>query len=693
MPQPTKKVEDKDFISIQEIQASQPGGEDFIKFDPNEKLGSSNGSSIFQPENFGVVNLVPKEQRVNNWQDVLSYVSKKLFSDYVRPIGDAAAASLAGASALPAGPHASVAAGMLGWTATDLAMQQAQKAMGEYTPSVSGVGEPGSTQDMLAKAGELGVLNELGGMAIRGVGRFGRSFFEKPVSINPIKDKYLDQFNATFAQRNDSGIARVAEDVFAGGAKKERLADQGKKTLQVSLGQFNKIKGTQQPEFDEINAVARETGNALDNVNKWMQRSASRHAKAVRGIGRVNAQDFEVVKGMKPSSIMGPDGKPVMIPETEKIHVNGPVNASNIIALAEGIINDQMETYGVKSSGELLKIVEDKKKQLITTALDLLRNKKVDAGGNVIPIPFEAAWDFKKAAGSLGGFEKAVQPGFKETQFRNLSAAADNDIVNSVSSWKRGGQKALELYETSKMITANRKQLLESGDPIQSLISSPTSGRDDLDKILSDPLTAAKAIYAGGAGIRKNLAAYRFQRMIQGAYDNETNTFKPKQLVTEFLKPENQAVNAKLYSVDQRNEILNLFRAIDDVSQKQSMSGKVAAAIRIGSSGAYLSGEVLSSVIRGNLPGQNIVLPATIMGGALGTMELAKRVMMNPKGAKYLTALVKLPPSSPETVYTAKQLFNYLNGTRMFVQDAKGLLHSAEVKNGKIEVDPEAQKN
>lgn len=666
MPKTSIPATDEDVQSQQKIRVSIPiGDEDIV-------------GTIFSPPKASdrLFPKPPSETNPNTAGDIQNILAN--ITGFARPIVATGSGALGGAAILAAtrNPWAIGTGVATSYSFADAFMQKLQKALGgedprSYLSEETGM-EPGSFSETLMNSAQQAAITDLGGKAIGGAYRVAKPLTDKlwnrmsgtGPTILSSPNPYMDELPASLSQRTGSGTARLAEDITGGASKTEQLRAVGEASKKLGLRVSGNLKGKVLTDFEDPHSVAvNYSNNTKDALNNYT-RASNAAAQNTLNIAEDNVLYYAGKK------------------------VEGPVNFTDPVTWAYNQLNKLSETYGQKSTGELLKVVSDDKKPLIEVANQIMRYARRDRVGNVIldaagnvaakPVPFRAAWDLKQAANKLAYKGDPIVLPHSRAQVADVGSSIDESIENSIATWQKDAKNALNSYRNSKTLVQNRKDLFESGDAITGLMKTPTSGSAQLDEVLKDPITTSRAIWSGSIE-RKELASYQLQKLLREAWDEKNKIFDGRKLLDSWFDPSKKAVLEKLYNVEQRADITNILRAIDATNQKVSAAGRIATAIRVGSAGVYLGGGLLSSAAMSSGHAQ----AGAIVGGVIGIAAFTKKVMLNPKAAK-IAAYIIQNPNSPQIQYMSRQLFNSLNGTRILMKDAYGQQIPAEFDNGKV---------
>ncbi len=662
-----------DFIPLEQWEKNDPN---FIPLEAAKKKGWLD-RPIASPEQYGVKENVAPAYQINTPRDMLL---KGLRA--ADPIITGFGTYGGGTIGAPLGPSGIALGAVLGGTGTSLAMRHAIEAVsGKQEPSLParlGIVPSGSILDRLMGAfGETATSiggEKLVNAAINPVfqGMLSSLKFIHPPTPNTSFSNYPD-IPASYSQMT-GGTGKVIENVFAPGIKETQLkaSNQAAKTEAAKL--TNKFAGQQGDDFiDLYELLGKFKGNITAAAEDLQSRSNSA-AKLAKNIAKLNQ--------IAQQTPMGP------------IPVNGPTFLNRAIQRADSLLKGFQAKYGIIPEIEMLKIVDAQEKPLLATVHQILRFANKDKAGNLIPdkmgnvslaVPFEAAWDIKQAAAKLGNYE-ATFPISKESKFRNLSLATDDDIENSMRGWTNGADIALKSYKQAKAIVKKRHELYQQGDTISKILGGADLDEQMLATITKTPESLGRAIAAGRD--RKVIQASEFQRIIQNAWENDGQTFNVKKLLDTWQDPSKQAVYNKLYNAEQRKDINNLITILKDTSQKQSNSGRFSMLYQLGKSGVFVgSGVIGMALSRGGLSPYEVA-GMGIVGGTIGLHSFAKNVLLNPKVARQAAFGFKTPQTSDSARLFGNTILGALKGTGILLQKRDGTTVPATIQqDGSIKLD------
>jgi hypothetical protein len=620
---------------------------------------------IINPDlsSFGVEDRVPDDQRIKSFGQAGRYLgAKTLEGAEPLAVGGAMAATAAatGGLSLPAQAIAMFLAG----TGTGAASRMAQNALGHPNPSITA---PGTFMDPYVGGAETMAANEVSGAIAKKLFQFGKGLL-RPNLNNPFEQ----EIPATFSQRTGSKVAQEVEDIATPIAKGKQVNKNQEVAKTVAGREVSNLAGQKVDYTDPFQFAIRYKQSAEKALNESVAQSNAQASKAT-SVAKLNPET--VVVGSTPSTILGPNGQPAgSTPITKTIE--GPILPTNLVQGADQYLTSIDPDWRTKGVDELFKIVEDSRKPAVKTAFDIINAGTDKETGNVVPISFRQAWDFKQAAQGIGFKGDPTVPTATQGKLRSLGDAADNDIEQGIGQWKTGSQTAAQAYAQAKTIVSNRYDVFESGK-IKSILGADDSSLGHLDKILEDPVELDRA-KARGMDVDA-LRARGLQRVLLAGTDEKSGNFDASALQKAYNDPTNQAIFKKLYTPDQRSGIDNFLTALTKSSVKPSSSGVAPALVRIGYHSLFIAGSLIGAHEGG------IGTGAEVVGAYIGLNQLSKQVLLRPSVANAFARMLEEPPTTPQGQMQIKMITNALRGVSIVALDSDGQQVPAKFdENGKI---------
>lgn len=533
-------------------------------------------------------------------------------------------------------------------------------------------------QPSLLESGKMLAIQEAAPFIVNPIVKFGRGIIAAKAGIAPesIDQALYDQlgaFKATAAQYTKNPVFKFIEDVFAAGTKKERIQEQGRLTRTAGEDFTANLSGR------PLSLRPHAFGNALQedikqNFNKSINES-NFNAQIAEGIANANIKPIATASGVK--------------------QVAGPIDLS-LATVAE--LKRELEVLSAPN-------VTPKQAEFARHIKDLIAEIEVrDPAGNVVghtPVSFRRAWDFKQAA-DIYGYERK-ELGAEVTQAKNISRGLNDDIGGSIPKWSNNADDALQAWENSKAIVAQREQLFGTRDAsnVASIRNSKNTIIKKLDDGLKDPNQARRIILAGEitlptgkvltSNARNDYQGYAFGRTLQDGWKSTSTVdpmegyFVPQKLFDSWRDTAKQESFDIIFGKSARRiEASNLLEAIARVSERQNAAGKIAADIRIGGAGVTLGAGLLTKGIEfmGTGSGRytGVVIGASIGLNAIG------RVLTNPNAARYLTNIIEGRPLGVSQKFALRMIMNTLQGTEMVLDMKDGTKVPGKiVKGGRFE--------
>jgi hypothetical protein len=539
-------------------------------------------------------------------------------------------------------------------------------------------------------------INEVGGRILGAVPKVPKviegSFSKLLDNANPDPLSILN-LKPTYGQTLENegshlgGMVGGFEDLFSPNAKKRALTrsydlakDEGEKFIEQTTGR--KIK------LDTPNALAQTIKEdeekqflALKNESNWRGEQA-------KLIAEQNTQDIykDVEKEVTTTDAYGVKSTSKQIVKEKVGTVKGPVHYQETLNLAKAL-KEKMFQGKVKPAADspVLRVINN-----------ILEGAEFDEKGNLTnfdPVDFGAAWNDKQAVGHLAYDKKLLSDAnINQTDFARLNSAMDNDIENSIPTWKNNSKAALTNYLESKALVEKRIALFtpadETGKSLESLINKQTKPVDSINAVLDDPeklkrflmsgniqvpngtrmaidskgnLIDAKAFKYISSNARKDAQGYQMMRMLNEAsqtIDKTKQVFNPEKLMELVNDPTKQETLKLIYGSEGLSNVKQLFKNIAITSQRGGNLGPSRyLALKLGVAGVTLAAGI-PSLIAGD-PETSLYRSGFVLTASLGGFALA-RLMTNPTSARLMISLSRGEPLGMSTKLATRMIVENL---------------------------------
>jgi hypothetical protein len=444
------------------------------------------------------------------------------------------------------------------------------------------------------------------------------------------------------------------------------------------------------PSIDSvISEVAADSGESLQNVSVLKR---VLEADAAKGVSL--ADSLKGIASSPANSMFGPiAGSVSKIAESLSQglkNVEGPIYLNKSLPS----LNKFLSEY-ISPGGEInWNMVPNEHKLLVNKAQQILSlaNPVFDNAGNLVksdPIPFKAAWSFKKLAGSGANFRTQESGGpvtdkahFYSEEFATLS----DDIENSIGQWgsdpgKTVGKQALEAWRNGNATVSSRINFFKEfglGD----MIKASTSPNPFIDKVIGDVPTLEKALKLGyikfpsgniyATNIRRDLQGYQMTRFLNDAWTTDAmqkevfNFDKLKANLHDSNLQENWDV---LFGVAKKKQLMDFFQDLATTQQNKVNFGPYTSIIMPAKAGI----SVAASLLMGRITGPGLAYSAPVASIFLGGPAIAR--LMNGEGSSRVLAALAKGRKSTSDAYISRMIVDTLTGTGNVI----GLQHSGGV--------------
>lgn len=610
----------------------------------------------------------------------------------------------AAASKIPGlGPLAQKAASVAGYTLTDAIAQHVQNnAPSSLVSQALGV-EPGTLGDTLLSTAEQGTVGKVIDTVVKGLGSKLKGVINKDEVLATMgldKQKLADfeKLQPTFSQfyqrtfGTKAKVSQVLEDTFNGITKGKLV--QAAESKAVAGIKDQALRAT--PEVDPHLIADDVAAMAQENLHKSVQYSNSEAAN-VGLAAKQNSVTYTPKPPepeMIPSSIMGQDGKPIMVPgptrQMSPVVVEGPVRLFNSRKAIDEIEHNLEQVPQ-----------EDPQLGSMKAVLGALKGRmsQKDENGTTIPLDFKEAWELSKMYGR-NGWENSRLRGdspapttFMGGNYRKLWQAVTEDIKDSIPTWEQQGDKggALSSFLKAKQAVSDRNTIF-SEHGLYDLINEKGTRIPYLDEAMKDPKVLENVLQGSELKLpngkvemtnaRRTIGGYTLNKMLESSTsDNpltgKTQEFNSQKFYDQWSDPKFQQVKDKLFSKEAQGYVSDLIKNTSAMQQATGPGLNINAKLIGG--GIALTGALASGVTHG------LGYGLAISGLATGGVGMAK-LLSNPTTAKILVAASKGAPLNMSQESAARMIGQVLNGLTLTAINPDGSEQDVVVQNGKMKV-------
>lgn len=743
---------------IKEISDIDPDFKDFTPADYNafrKGIGLKESYSIAQP--------IPAETGLRgplNWSETLKNL-KFDTQDYIkkrRPIISGVAGGMAGMAAARAGVKGAPLVGSTAMSAVD----EGLKYLSGEPPSSAISTEllhkyldkdikKGTPQDIGLSMLENTAITDIGGRAVSyGLGKTStavKNYLKEidakaPFSptqrvVGTVRDQIVDLFkgipqtgmpsNAQYGPGSvvnesireldptlsqyfkSSSWFRAIEDIFAPKAKKEALVNSAQQAIKKAEKTAFQITGTPVKLATAQEVLGSDISNeAIANI-KMSYAASNRTAEATKLIAEQNPSVHKIMTSpastkQVATGILDAAGKPILktvvIPaQFQNIQVKGAVNLNRTVKLVDEFIND-MTKSGIKPDPEdpVFKALND---------LVEFSGMRIENGKLVhTPVDFDRAWKTKQVAGNLGYGNPLENITVKDSRFRKISQALDQDISDSMLTWQNNGVPAQKLWETTKSIVNKRHAVFnadfETGASVNDLLKTANSPTSSLNKQIDDPkklsrllrsgntsalgITNGTSNYATNTNTRVNAQGYQFTRIINEAFDRGSGQFSKEKLLTSWAEHAASPSGEILWNKKQKEAINGIIQDFAQITDNMGNAGPSRyLTLRLAQNTIQVAAPIVAVGLGSDFYfGSNTAGALGTIGAALTLRQFAK-LSTNPDTARIIYAMMKNEPLQMSTEMAGRRILHILKGEILDLQDAKGNSKQGKVNaQGKI---------
>lgn len=485
-------------------------------------------------------------------------------------------------------------------------------------------------------------------------------------------------------QSTGSDLAKGAERLFAGGAKKELEAGQ-----QTALRDIASKTGSQLRE-NVAPLTSQEAGAAGQKVVAGRMEQAKKirqglYNKFESQHVAQNSVDIPQITGYQ-------QGPPVLdaagnniskpIPITQNITIKGAVGTPSATQFAAEI-KPQIDAL---TSGEEFKSLLPYQQSGLLKAKQAINKltsgvKTLGPDGKEVNLPimeWAAAKGIKSDINS--GIGAKVLPDREQAILGKIATALDEDVKSSVAHWGPQASAALE-----KANAANAYEKKTFNDEIVNKVFKGGNKFDPEDpsqffsKAFESPETTERLKAALGQKNFNLIKGHYFDNeLMPKIFDSKTGNFNSNALLDELNNPNSTIHN--VYNAEERSGLKKFALAARTVAPDTSKAGLWTVAVRGGLALMRLGGAVAG------ISSHNVGFPAAEVGLEIGMHDFAKNILLNPRYAAIAARLTKVPPNSAEANAGMKMLLKTLGsaGAVATLKTAEGDKQVQITEAGKI---------
>jgi hypothetical protein len=378
---------------------------------------------------------------------------------------------------------------------------------------------------------------------------------------------------------------------------------------------------------------------------------------------------IEVPGSRKTSSVLGPDGKPVVTetkPRFERHDVEGPVYPEQTMKAAkEQKANIDALLDDITFTSE----VGRKKAQEISRMLEEITSLPQSAATKRPVMSWEAAQKHKRAlADIMNSADEDLKARLKGTAER-LTNLLGMDEAASVGTWSKEAKADFD-----KMFALNKKKHMRydpklSNDLYKSHTDQEIIKSKLMDDALSNPEKAQHWINATGE--RHELGGEFLHRLLNGNYDFAQKGFDAERMINSYFDTENKAVANKVLSSKTRQGLEFALKRL------RLAGGNVNKSASIGiqnfeNRGAVEIASSLGKLVATGKAGGGLSWGTSVVMSVPLSRKVVEKLFFNPEVARKVGRLAMLPPESHEARAISKSIHAALKGSQYLLQYGDG---------------------
>lgn len=567
----------------------------------------------------------------------------------------------------------------------------------------------GKEPDLTDSAVNLGV-NEIGG---RIVGAITKGLSGK---LLPSQEELM-KLKPTYGQATQGRLSQFLEDVFDPVNKANSIKTSGKLAEEQVNNRAQKLSGKSVATLDNPNYHAQTIQvDRLENSLKSAYDEADKQSGLAKIVAASNPETYTITPaqtsqvptpelqaiaqnyGGSTFEKLDPQRQQQAIAFTQKLgkqpfnqvttpavmgSVNGPVRFTSTLEKANEIVQD---------AKNLKMGPTEEQKPLVNQAYNLIQksNAQFDPTGKLVsanPVGFEEAWNQKQQFDTFGGWNKSKNDvTHTDTQFRGLTKLMNQDIDDSLSSWRNDPNKiATKAWKNAKATVEQRNLLFfpeGSSTKLGDIVQEADSPLPAIKSIVQDPMKLQRAINSGNIkfpsgniesnNIRGDLGAFALKDIFDNSQSNDPknprggSTINPQTLQDKWSDPSFAESKKLLFNAPQRADIDQFFKNIAFTQQKQSAIGSTLSKVFLVRAGLALAPSLLTGYLSGSAEHA-----AGVAGVELGAMGFAK-LMTNPKTARFMVAAAGGQPLSASDQTVARSIVSALQGVTVSLRGNDG---------------------
>lgn len=397
------------------------------------------------------------------------------------------------------------------------------------------------------------------------------------------------------------------------------------------------------------------------NQNKGLRATEARLNKQVLDIAPERTINTTT---QVPSSILGPNGQPVMSNQVSQQKIKGP-----IVLLETGkIVKDQTDAIAKQ-----LEIIEDPG---VKTRFKSLISRLQPLEGQGVA-GFEEIRAIKSDLYDMLGNAKRWQLTKAEAGLSKLAKSLDEDLKFSVSTWTKpkgyAGPSAEDLLNRANAVTTTRfnrfndytnKNIEKAvGDPGTKPFTRNAFPSETYKNAFENVDTAKQMVSTTG----RLPTAQAFVNDLEGKFFKHDKGVVEGGAALDYLRnPETAEMMKEFTNKEQRQGLMNFFRRAQ-IMDPRGKSSVGSMALRFAEGNAILG--VSEEAARGNFGKAFMGKAAAKLSILIGGKKFARDVLLNPTQARIAAGLISKPQATPMEV---RHILGAIGGTRIILQTGDG---------------------
>lgn len=408
-----------------------------------------------------------------------------------------------------------------------------------------------------------------------------------------------------------------------------------------------------------------------------------------------NVIQIPQVKGYEPSvtaPMLNPDGsradvggKPVVTPRKpiiEQTDIRGPIYTTDS-TLKAARFKPTIDAFVKGPEFQSLPPFQQARFKQLSEMVDklLAGTPTIGKDGQETKLPileYDTAKEIKTIISqTVGGKSNKT---LSEGGLTELAKSLDKDIDTSVSTMWKDGKKAQSDLDIAHDASSFKNTVFDAELKKRAIYGKDDKGRVDIRKS-ADPEQVFKTAYKTQEGATKLLQQlgpenhafikgdYFDNKLLPLAFGKGQEKFNPRAIIDEFSNP--NSPSRVILSANERNSISQFMKAAESSSPESSVNG-----LKIK--------DRIASIVIGQVAGGATGIPGVRQTVNIGTQQLLKAMLENPKIAEYSTRLVKTPSTSTQGQQLTKLLMRGLRGSEVTMVTDEGEKKGTITENGMV---------